>query len=106
MAPDHDERRRLARSAAEHGWSVRHTETRARAAAGRADDPIVAGRGVPEGDPDQLEAAARLTDAFGRVLGTEVRVTPRAQGYRVQLEFESLDEALAVTERLGMTPGG
>ena len=35
MAPDHDTRRRLAREAAAHGWSVRQTEARARAAAGR-----------------------------------------------------------------------
>ena len=38
MAPDHDARRRLARDAAAHGWSVRQTEARARAAAGREDD--------------------------------------------------------------------
>src|SRR3954452_9685407 len=35
MAPDHDDRRRLARSAADAGWTVRETETRAREAAGR-----------------------------------------------------------------------
>ena len=35
MAPDHDARRRLAREAATKGWSVRLTEERARAAAGR-----------------------------------------------------------------------
>jgi len=35
MAPDHDSRRRLARDAAAHGWSVRQTEDRARARAGR-----------------------------------------------------------------------
>ena len=37
MAPDHDARRRLAREAASKGWSVRQTEERARAAAGRDD---------------------------------------------------------------------
>ncbi len=30
-------------------------------------------------------------------------MTPRASGYRVQLAFESLDEALEVAERLGVT---
>src|SRR5919198_1471957 len=34
LAPQHDERRRLARDAARNGWSVRETEARARAAAG------------------------------------------------------------------------
>src|SRR5207248_11113388 len=35
MAEDHAERRRLARAAAEGGWSVREVETRARAANGQ-----------------------------------------------------------------------
>ena len=45
MAPDHDARRRLAREAATKGWSVRQTEERARAAAGRDDGDIAASRG-------------------------------------------------------------
>src|SRR5215208_7638905 len=102
MAPDHDARRRLARDAAAHGWSVRQTEARARAAAGGADAEITARRG-PEPHPDQVEAAERLGEAFGRALGADVRVTPRAQGYRVQLAFDSLDEALEAAERLGVT---
>src|SRR4051812_46450543 len=36
MAPDHDDRRRLARAAVQEGWSVRQTEARARTAAGGA----------------------------------------------------------------------
>ena len=103
MAPDHDSRRRLARDAAAHGWSVRQTETRARAAAGRETDEItVSGPGrVPH--PDQVEAAERLGEAFGRALGADVRVTPSAKGYRVQFAFDSLDEALEAAERLGVT---
>src|SRR3712207_8115053 len=38
MAPDHDDRRRLAREAAVEGWTVRETEYRARALA-QAGDP-------------------------------------------------------------------
>jgi ParB family chromosome partitioning protein len=103
MAPDHDARRRLAREAASKGWSVRQTEERARAAAGRdeADDGEPGGARVAH--PDQLEAAERLGEAFGRALGADVRVTPRAGGYRVQLAFDSLEEALEVAERLGVT---
>jgi ParB family transcriptional regulator, chromosome partitioning protein len=102
MAPDHEARRRLAREAVAKRWSVRQTEDRARAAAGRAG-------GEPAGPapraihPDQAEAAERLGEAFGRALGADVRVTPRATGYRVQLAFDSLEEALEVAERLGVT---
>jgi ParB family chromosome partitioning protein len=103
MAPDHDARRKLAREAASKGWSVRQTEERARAAAGRDDGEIVAGRATRDAHPDQLEAAERLGEAFGRALGADVRVTPQASGYRVQLAFDSLEEALEVAERLGVT---
>jgi ParB family chromosome partitioning protein len=103
MAPDHDARRRIARDAAAHGWTVRQTESRARAAAGREEGEIAAARlgGAPH--PDQVEAAERLGEAFGRALGADVQVTPRKQGYRLQLAFDSLDEALEVAERLGIT---
>jgi ParB family transcriptional regulator, chromosome partitioning protein len=103
MAPDHDTRRRLARDAAAHGWSVRQTEARARAAAGRDDDEIAASKPERTLHPDQVEAAERLGEAFGRALGADVRVTPSAKGYRVQFAFESLDEALEAAERLGVT---
>ncbi len=45
--------------------------------------------------------AERLGDALGRALGSEVQVTPRGDGYRVTLAFESLDEAQALADRLG-----
>ena len=100
MAPDHDARRRLAREAATKGWSVRQTEERARAAAGRDDGDIAASRGARGVHPDQLEAVARLGEAFGRALGADVKVTPKADGYRVQLAFDSLEEALEMADRL------
>jgi ParB family transcriptional regulator, chromosome partitioning protein len=103
MAPDHDARRRLAREAGAHGWSVRQTEARARAAAGREDGEIAVSRIDRSPHPDQVEAAERLGEAFGRALGADVRVTPKANGYRVQFAFESLDEALEAAERLGVT---
>jgi ParB family chromosome partitioning protein len=102
MAPDHDTRRRLARDAAAHGWSVRQTEARARDAAGREPLEITAGRPAAGPHPDQVEAAERLGEAFGRALGADVRVTPSAHGYRVQFAFGSLDEALEAAERLGV----
>jgi ParB family chromosome partitioning protein len=102
MAPDHEARRRLAREAATKGWSVRQTEERARAAAGRDEGELAARRGTRAAHPDQVEAAERLGEAFGRALGSEVRVTPRASGYRVQLAFDSLEEALEVARRLAV----
>jgi ParB family transcriptional regulator, chromosome partitioning protein len=103
MAPDHDTRRRLARDAAAHGWSVRQTEDRARASARREEVEVAAHKRTRPAHPDQLAAAERLGEAFGRAVGANVRVTPTATGYQVQLAFESLDEALEVAERLGVT---
>jgi ParB family chromosome partitioning protein len=101
MAPDHGDRRRLARSAADAGWTVRETETRAREAAGRHEPTPGRARRASRAHPDQVEAAARLGDALGAALGTEVRVAPRGDGFKVTLGFESLDDALALAERLG-----
>jgi ParB family chromosome partitioning protein len=101
LAPDHGDRRRLARSALAEGWSVRETEARARATASPDPEPAPRARRRPH--PDQVEAAERLGEAFGRALGADVRVTPRAEGYQVSLAFSSLDEALEAAERLGVT---
>jgi ParB family chromosome partitioning protein len=100
MAPDHADRRRLARTAVAEGWTVRETESRARAAAGRAEpEPRTASRtGL---HPDQVEAAARIGDALGRALGAAVSVAPRGDGYRVTLAVGSVEEAVALAERLG-----
>jgi ParB family transcriptional regulator, chromosome partitioning protein len=100
MARDHDDRRRLARSAVAEGWSVRETEARARAENDGMITPRVTRR-TPH--PDQVEGAERLGEAFSRALGAEVRVTPRSDGYHVSLAFGSLDEAMEVAERLGVT---
>ena len=101
MAGHHDDRRRLARAALADGWNVRRTEAEARAAAEGApeDGPVRARRGAAH--PDQEAAASRLGDAFGRALGTDVKVTARGTGYKVALTFESLDEALELAGRLG-----
>jgi ParB family chromosome partitioning protein len=95
-APDHADRRRLARAAAQEGWSVRQTEARARAAAGRASS----NGHTPDPHPDQLESASRLADALGRTLGTDVKVTPRGDGYRVQVDLADPAAAEALAERL------
>ena len=94
LAHDHAERRRLARAAADGGWSVRETETRAREAGAPRR------RGRPAHHPDQEAAAAHVAEALGTLLGRDVRVRPQGAGYRVELDFESPDEALQLVARL------
>jgi ParB family transcriptional regulator, chromosome partitioning protein len=100
-APDHDTRRRLARTAVQEGWSVRQTEARARENGRRSAPRRPAAAPADTAHPDQLEAARRLGDALGRALGTEVQVAPRGTGYRVVLELADPGAAEALAERLG-----
>jgi len=98
LAGDHADRRRLARSAAAEGWSVRTLEARARDAnAGPASPRAAAGR-TPH--PDQLAAATQIADALGGAFGIEVTVKPHGDGYRAELTFADPDEALALARRL------
>jgi len=96
MAPEHADRRRLARAAVEQGWSVRITEERARAAAAGPR------QGSPGRDlhPDQAHAVEEIAAALGAALGTDVRVRPVGTGFKVELAFASADEAVALARRL------
>jgi ParB family transcriptional regulator, chromosome partitioning protein len=97
LADDHAARRSIARAAVQGGWSVRVVEQRAREANAPAR---TAKRGRSAVHPDQEAAAARISEALGAALGTEVRVRPRGTGYKVELAFEDVDEALALARRL------
>ncbi len=97
LADDHAARRSLARAAVQGGWSVRVVEQRAREANAPAR---TAKPGRAAVHPDQEAAAARISEALGAALGTEVRVRPRGTGYKVELAFEDVDEALALARRL------
>jgi ParB family chromosome partitioning protein len=100
LAPDHADRRRLARDAAAGDWSVRELERRARAAGEAGGKPRTRTR--PAVHPDQQDGIDQLTDAFDAV-DAAVRVTAQGDGgYRVQLAFDSLDAALALARRLGV----
>jgi ParB family transcriptional regulator, chromosome partitioning protein len=100
LAEDHAVRRTLARDAARARWSVRELESRARAAAAPSGRARRA-RSKPAVHPDQAAAIELITDALAAALGREVEVTPtKASGYRVQIGFESLDDALDVARRL------
>lgn len=95
-APGHDDRRRLAQEAVAAGWSVRTTEERARAAAGRATN-IVRTRTI---HPDQLAAAEEIGETLSRALGSEVRVRPSADAYRASFSVDSPDAARVLAGRL------
>jgi ParB family chromosome partitioning protein len=98
MAPDHDDRRRLARAAVAEGWTVREVERRARLA---ADRPTSGPSRRREPHPDQIETAADLSELFRSAFGTDVSVTPRGNGYRLSLAFSTPEEARSLVARLG-----
>jgi ParB family chromosome partitioning protein len=99
LAKDHDARRRLARDAAVSSWSVRELERRARAAEEAQTTRPARRRAALH--PDQAAAVERLADVFETAFGTQVQIASHGDGYRLQLAFESLDEALELAERLG-----
>ncbi len=103
LAEDHGARKRLARSAVEHGWSVRTLEERARRS--NAQDGSAAAtakrRRISSQHPDQQDAARQIADTLEAALGAEVRVSARRDGtYRAELSFASPQEAVALTRRL------
>ena len=101
LAQDHADRRRLGRAAAAEGWSVRRLEQRAREANASDAPRARPRRRTVAGHPDQLAAAASIADALSTALGVEVRVRPaQGAGYRVELDFPSEEEALAIARRL------
>jgi ParB family transcriptional regulator, chromosome partitioning protein len=102
LTDDHAVRRTLARDAARARWSVRELESRARAA-GAPSGRARRGRrsAKPALHPDQAAAIELIGDMLSSALGREVEVTPaKAAGYRVQVTFESLDDALDAARRL------
>jgi ParB family transcriptional regulator, chromosome partitioning protein len=100
-AADHDQRRRLARAAITEGWSVRELEARARRANEQADTPRRPRRRARGLHPDQQAAVDRIHDTFGAVLGRDVDVSASSGGgYRVQLSFDSADEAIELAGQL------
>jgi ParB family chromosome partitioning protein len=98
LVKDQAQRLRLAREARGAGWSVRETERRAREVEDgprRRQDP-----GPIVIHPDLEDALGAAEDALSAALGREVRVRPRASGYRVEFELEHPREGVDMAERL------
>ena len=98
LVKDQTRRLKLAREARTQGWSVRETERRAREIEDgkrrRRDlSPIVI-------HPDLEDALGAAEDALSAALGREVRIRPRASGYRVEFELEHPREGVDLAERL------
>jgi ParB family chromosome partitioning protein len=106
LADDHAVRRRLARDAAREGWSVRTVEGRARDAnkAVGAVKEKRRTRAKPKLHPDQQQAAATIATTLEEAFGAEVSVRAEKGSYRVELSFDSPEEALALARRV--TPAG
>jgi ParB family chromosome partitioning protein len=107
LTEDHSVRRSLARSAAQGRWSVRELETRARHARAGGTKPQTHQSSRRPLHPDQEAAIERIQDTLGHVLGRELEVSPdKGNGYRVELSFDSLEDALELARRLAVRPVG
>jgi ParB family transcriptional regulator, chromosome partitioning protein len=98
LCKDHDARRRLAALARDEGWSVREAERRARELESGGEQPRP--RAPVTVHPDLREALAAAEDALAAALGRQIRVKPRGEGCRVELDFETPAEAVELAERI------
>jgi ParB family transcriptional regulator, chromosome partitioning protein len=98
LCKDHARRRSLALEARDAGWSVRETERRAREAEGQSEPGPK--RFKREIHPDLAEALAAAEDTLAAALGRPVKVCPRGEGCRVELDFDSPADVVALAERV------
>jgi ParB family transcriptional regulator, chromosome partitioning protein len=100
LCKDHAARRGLALEARDGGWSVRETERRARRAEGQPE-PEKKERFTREIHPDLADALAAAEDTLAVALGQPVRVRLHGEsGCRVELDFDSPADAVALAERI------
>ena len=98
LCKDHAARRSLALEARDAAWSVRETERRAREAEGQPEPEPK--RFKREVHPDLAEALAAAEDTLAAALGRPVKVRARGEGCRVELDFESPADVVALAERV------
>jgi len=95
-ARGNDVRRRLAKDAARHGWSVRETENRAKL----ASQPK-AGNAARRIDPEAAAAMREAADRLESALGHEVRVrAAKGEEIAVEIRLDDLDQAHELARRL------
>lgn len=92
---DRERRTRLAKQAADEGWSVRDTERRAGAGPGRKK-AATGGRISTE----ERAAMAEAEDLLGSALGQDVRVRRAGSGVKAELSFDDLAELESLAKRL------
>jgi len=100
LAEDHALRRSLAREAVGRGWSVRELEARARQAGGTRSARKLRTPRSADAHPDQEAAIEQIAEALGEALGASVEVHIAGRGYRAQVSFDSLEDALELARRL------
>ena len=100
LAPDHEDRRRLAREAVRKSWSVRALETAARAAAGRETAAPARRRTSMPGWLDPV-AGDDLVDAAYAALGVPARLAVEGEGVRLELRVRDADELARLRDALG-----
>jgi len=66
----------------------------------RREDYVRFGEIWGELHPDQAHAVEEIAAALGGALGTDVRVRPAGTGFKVELAFDSADEAVALARRV------
>jgi ParB family chromosome partitioning protein len=98
LAKEQSQRLRLAREARLEGWSVRETERRARDLDDGPRNRRESGRVVMH--PDLEDAIGAAEDSLAAALGHEVRIRPRASGFRVEFEVEHPREGVELAERI------
>jgi ParB family chromosome partitioning protein len=98
LCKDHAARRSLALEARDNAWSVRETERRAREAEGQPEPEQK--RFKREVHPDLAEALAAAEDTLAAAFGRPVKVRPKGDGCRVELDFDSPADAVALAERV------
>ncbi len=97
LADGHETRRDLGRQAADQGWSVRVLEQKARVA-GTGNR---AKRSREVAPADQVAAAVDLSERLGRVMGHDVEVKPKGDGFAIEIRLRDAGAARRLTERLG-----
>ncbi len=91
-----DLRRRLARSAASHGWSVRETERRAKL----AGQPKTRGGGSVRVSAEEAAAMGEAAERLESALGHEVKLRRRSGEIVAEIHFDELDEVEAMSRSI------